>query len=147
MDHFYEYLIQYGIPIPSITTVYYEDTNKNRIKDVEYKKIYNNDGKKEFQCLKCNKIYATMQYIQQHIYQVHREKKHKCESCGKSFTFLFKLKIHLENCSGPKQDETKSEGKVEETNSSEAPIENVPKQFTEEQKGTINEVLHEGVLI
>ena len=120
-------------------------SNKNRIKDVQYNEIQNKNGKKEFQCLKCENIYANIQYIRQHIYQVHREKKHKCESCGKSFSFLFKLKIHLENCSGPDQDKTKSESNCDETNSSEAVIENETKQFTEEQKGTVNEVLPDEV--
>ena len=112
-------------------------SNKNRIKDVEYKKIQIKDGKDEFQCMKCEKIYSNMQYIHQHIYQVHREKKHKCESCGKSFSFLFKLKIHLENCSGSKQEGAKFESKCDETNSSNAIIENVPKQFIEEQIGYV----------
>ena len=109
-------------------------SNKDKIKNVKFKEIHDNDGAKKYVCLICEKICTTRQNIYQHIYQVHKEKKHKCESCGKSFPFIFKLKIHLENCSGPNQDGAKPE-------SSEAPIENVHKHFTEEQKGTVNEVL------
>ena len=75
-----------------------KELKKNRIKNVEYKKIFDSDGKAKFQCCKCEKIFRTLNYILQHIYVVHREKKHKCDKCERKFAFISSLKKHLLKC-------------------------------------------------
>ena len=84
-------------------------------KDVKYKEISNEDGMTKYQCLQCEKVFENLQYVHQHIYQVHREKEHKCDRCNKSFPFHFKLKKHLEDCSGPKKESMMKDVDYKET--------------------------------
>ena len=73
---------------------------KSRIKDVEYKEIFDEDGKKLFQCCKCEKVFERSINILHHIYKVHREKKFKCEKCNKMFAFKSNMERHIQICDG-----------------------------------------------
>ena len=75
-----------------------KDFKKNKMKDVEYRKIFDNYGNAKFKCCKCKKIFKKLCNMLQHIYRVHREKKHQCEKCSKKFTIISNLKKHLKNC-------------------------------------------------
>ena len=75
-------------------------SQRGKMKDVEYKEINNENGVKKFQCIRCEKIFKTLQSVVQHIYLLHREKKLKCEKCYKMFAFKSILQIHLKKCDG-----------------------------------------------
>ena len=74
--------------------------DKLKMKDIEYKEINNSNGKKEFQCVKCEKVYGTKDSIYQHIHVAHREKKYKCEKCSKMFSLKSMFNAHVKKCDG-----------------------------------------------
>ena len=78
------------------------EKEKNKLKDVAYKKVCNTEGKQEFKCLECNKMLATVQSIHSHISYVHKvkERNHICSKCEKQFLFPYFLKRHLAKCDG-----------------------------------------------
>ena len=75
-------------------------SQRGKMKDVEYKEINNENGVKKFQCIRCEKVFKTLQSVVQHIYLIHREKKLKCEKCCKLFAFKSMLQKHLKKCYG-----------------------------------------------
>ena len=72
----------------------------DKLKDVDYKKIVDENGRKKFQCYRCPKAYRIVQSVIQHVYLVHRDKELKCEKCSKTFALKSILLKHFEKCDG-----------------------------------------------
>ena len=71
-----------------------------KVKDIEYKEISNDVGKKQFQCCKCEKVFEKSILALHHIYKVHREKKVKCDKCNKMFAYKSDMEKHVPICNG-----------------------------------------------
>ena len=73
---------------------------KQKMKDIEYTVISNDDSSKIYQCNICEKNFNTQTHILRHHYNVHKEMKFKCDKCDKSFPFKSLLEIHVGKCDG-----------------------------------------------
>ena len=70
----------------------------NPMKNVVYKEIFEANGKKKFQCNKCENIYKKQDSVRRHFHVLHEEKKFKCDKCSKMFSFITSLRKHLKIC-------------------------------------------------
>ena len=73
-------------------------TGQCKFKDIEYKEISNDGGKKQFQCCKCKNVYDKVKKVLHHIYRNHRELKNKCEKCNKKFLYKSGMERHVPIC-------------------------------------------------
>ena len=72
--------------------------SKNLMKGVEYNEISDIEGKKEFQCLTCEKTFLTTRLVYTHVLSNHKEKKHRCNKCDKTFFYQSNLNKHSKKC-------------------------------------------------
>ena len=74
------------------------ESSRQKMKDIEYTVILDDDSKTKYQCRRCEKKCNTRRHIVEHHYHVHKEMKLICEKCNKLFPFKSILKKHIGNC-------------------------------------------------
>ena len=91
-----------------------EMRKQEQLKNIEYKISTDENSRKIFQCMRCDKNFNYIKSFNQHFYTVHREKSYKCKQCKKLFPHRFNLKNHLKVC----LDETRQKIKCDKCNKS-----------------------------
>ena len=67
---------------------------KQKLKDVEYSVLKDDNLGRMYQCKKCEKSFHSFHMIHQHIFDVHRGKKLRCEHCDKLFSTNSRFAYH-----------------------------------------------------
>ena len=80
--------------------IFSEAYSLTKMKGVAYNEILMENGKKVFECSKCEKTYENQESIRQHFHATHGDKKFKCHKCHKMFLNKSKLRRHLKTCNG-----------------------------------------------
>ena len=84
-------------PYKSHLKIHLEKCNglkKQKLKNVEYHFIEDDNSGRRYKCHKCEKKFITHEIVTRHINQKHRENIFKCEHCKKLFSLNNMLTRH-----------------------------------------------------